>query len=273
MKIPKIEHMIWRYFVDSSNTKFLNNWIRYNPLVIGSVSFLNLGLYPVSDRVSKWGKLPCEEHSVEIYECISSTYCTFAKVDNPRTILEIGCGIGGGLQYLSYRFPDAYLTGLDLSLVGLKRANKVTNASLLAGDAHNLPLSNDRFDLVTAVETAHMFDLTIYMREVSRILAPRGLYIMIDIGLGTAEFQQQRYSKQAEYADMECILFIDLTDAMLQAVEHDKVRREKLLRWIPPPFRFYARNTAVLPGTQYNQEYQNGRRCYFMCVLRKSNCL
>ena len=38
-----------------------------------------------------------------------------AADSQPRRILEIGCGTGSNLLYLHRQFPDAAITGLDLS--------------------------------------------------------------------------------------------------------------------------------------------------------------
>ncbi|HPF59129.1 MAG TPA: methyltransferase domain-containing protein [Candidatus Competibacteraceae bacterium] len=54
-----------------------------------------------------------------------------SDVNLPRNILEIGCGTGGNLLRLARQFPEAAVTGLDLSADMLARARRKLEARQL----------------------------------------------------------------------------------------------------------------------------------------------
>ena len=70
----------------------------------------------------------------------------------PRTILEIGCGTGSNLLRLRRQFPDAAITGLDLSANMLARARRKLESRLpvtLLHQRYDQPLYPEpTFDLI-----------------------------------------------------------------------------------------------------------------------------
>ena len=76
-----------------------------------------------------------------------------AALHTPRNILEIGCGTGRNLARLARRFPDARLTGLDLSADMLACARRYLEPHgdriTLLHQAYARPLDEaPRFDLI-----------------------------------------------------------------------------------------------------------------------------
>lgn len=80
---------------------------------------------------------------------------TVAARQQPSRILEIGCGTGANLLRLSRRFPNAAITGLDLSADMLARARRK-----LAGRPSAVTLRQHRYDRPLAAEPA--FDLVMF---------------------------------------------------------------------------------------------------------------
>lgn len=76
-----------------------------------------------------------------------------AALRTPMNILEIGCGTGRNLARLAQRFPNARLTGLDLSADMLVRARRLlepfSDRMTLRHQAYAQPLSeSSHFDLI-----------------------------------------------------------------------------------------------------------------------------
>ena len=89
------------------------------------------------------------------------------------TILDAGCGTGGGLLFLS-RYGS--VTGLDISAHALcfcaeRECTKVTRASVMA-----LPFREKSFDLVTSFDILYFegIDDQTALRETARVLRPGG---------------------------------------------------------------------------------------------------
>ena len=90
-------------------------------------------------------------------------------VEPPGTVLEIGSGTGSGTQILKARFPDARITGVDLSPEMVRIATtKVPGVTFEPADASQLPFADRSFDLVV------QNNVPVYFSEIARVLAPGG---------------------------------------------------------------------------------------------------
>lgn len=105
------------------------------------------------------------------------------------TMLDIGCGGGATLKRLLKRSKGSKVYGIDISEECVEKARRF-NAELLdkqvfvtQGSAENLPYDNDKFDLVTAVETIYFWpNLPACLQEVRRVLKPGGRFaIMVEV--------------------------------------------------------------------------------------------
>ena len=99
------------------------------------------------------------------------------------TMLDIGCGGGATLQRLLKRSKDVKVYGIDISEESVAKAKKV-NAEVLdkqvfvtQGSAEKLPYEDEKFDLVTAVETVYFWPhLPDCLKEVRRVLKQGGSF-------------------------------------------------------------------------------------------------
>jgi ubiquinone/menaquinone biosynthesis C-methylase UbiE len=90
-------------------------------------------------------------------------------VGAPQRILEIGTGTGSGAAVLKARFPDAEVTGVDLSPEMVRIAQtKVAGVTFEPADASRLPFPDGAFDLVA------QNNVPVYFSELARITAPGG---------------------------------------------------------------------------------------------------
>ena len=103
----------------------------------------------------------------------------------PKTIIDVGCGIGGSSLYLAQKF-DANVTGITLSPVQANRGtDRAKNAGLeekvqfQVANALEMPFPDNQFDLVWSLESGeHMPDKTQFLAECYRVLRPGGKLIL-----------------------------------------------------------------------------------------------
>jgi SAM-dependent methyltransferase len=104
-----------------------------------------------------------------------------------KRVLEVGCGQGDGAAFLTQVRPPAKYVAVDLhpTQVGLCKSRFERLAPTLVfqrGDAQQLPLASDTFDVAINVESSHsypMFDR--FVAEVYRVLAPGGVFCFSDL--------------------------------------------------------------------------------------------
>ena len=108
------------------------------------------------------------------------------NIQDGWTILDVGCGGGFTIRRLLKRSKDAQVYGIDISEESVAKAKKV-NAEVLdkqvfvtQGSAEKLPYENEKFDLVTAVETVYFWpNLPNCLQEVRRVLKPGGKFAIL----------------------------------------------------------------------------------------------
>ena len=114
---------------------------------------------------------------------------SLVEIHDGWTMLDIGCGGGATLKRLLMRSKGAQVYGIDISEESVAKARKV-NANVLdrqvfvtQGSAEKLPYEDNKFDLVTAVETVYFWpDLPNCLKEVRRVVKPGGRFaIMVEV--------------------------------------------------------------------------------------------
>ena len=71
------------------------------------------------------------------------------KVGKNCLILEAGCGVGYGTNFLS---KDFKAVGLDLSKDAIREARKYKHIHWVVGDAISLPFKDESFDAVISLQ-------------------------------------------------------------------------------------------------------------------------
>jgi len=107
----------------------------------------------------------------------------FGKVTQAKTILDLGCGVGGSARYLADKFT-AQVTGFTLSPIQVKRGNeftkksKIPNVKLVQKDMMTLDVQGE-IDLVWSMESAeHIADKKLLFEKIYHSLLDQGKVLM-----------------------------------------------------------------------------------------------
>lgn len=107
-----------------------------------------------------------------------------ARAAAPASLIDIGCGTGAFLQYLSEAMTDIRLFGLDLSEGMVREVNDRmgTKATVYQGDSEHMPLADTQFDFVTCNMSIHHYPhAQLAVNEMFRILKPGGTLCINDM--------------------------------------------------------------------------------------------
>lgn len=103
-------------------------------------------------------------------------------IEPETTVLDLCCGSGQTTAFLVAR--SHHVTGLDASPLSIQRAQRnVPEAEYVQAFAEEMPLANNRFDLVHTSAAMHEMEadqLKQILQEVYRVLKPGGYFAMVD---------------------------------------------------------------------------------------------
>ena len=110
---------------------------------------------------------------------------------DPRKVLDVACGTGDVSFRLHELFPEAEITGLDLSpgmlAIALRKLKGMPDdarrqISFMEGDSLKMPFADGTFDMVTVAYGVRNFErLEDGYREMRRVLKPGGVLCVIEL--------------------------------------------------------------------------------------------
>jgi ubiquinone/menaquinone biosynthesis C-methylase UbiE len=236
-------------------------------------NFFNSGYAPVHPELLGIEPFSREPLQATLYDFVLREIVSDIIADHD-TILDIGCGLGGGLRLAEHHYPGSSLTGLDVSSTAVhicrSRLGDLPNASVLSGSGRELPFPDNSFDFIFSVGAAGYISLADFLREATRVLRPGGT-LSFSVGFTNASFEQHQ-KKMTSYArrlNLNLQKIINITENVFAAIDEDTSRRMALIEQVPRILRGYALNWADMPGTTRYQEYVEGRRLDYAAVFTK----
>jgi len=147
---------------------------------------IHLGYYSDEERAEGYKKKDFKQAKYDFIDEMFHWGTQPIDTSNVKTVLDVGCGIGGTSRYLAKKLlPNATVTGITISEKQVERATQlakeqdVPNAKFELMDALNMEYPDNSFDMVWACESGeHMPDKTKYVNEMLRVLKPGGRLII-----------------------------------------------------------------------------------------------
>nr|XP_061812145.1 fatty-acid O-methyltransferase-like [Nerophis lumbriciformis] len=144
--------------------------------------FMNYGYAPTDDPQFADLAEPDqpERYGAQMYQKVVDNGDELAD----QSILEVGCGRGGGCDFIHRAFKPKATTGLDLAEQAIefcKKTYKRDGLDYVAGSADDLPFDEASFDAVVNVESSHTYpSFEDFIAEVHRVLKPGGKLYYVD---------------------------------------------------------------------------------------------
>ena len=140
-------------------------------------------------------EMPGMKVTKEQLQIICSRYYFASQFVSGKQVLEVGCGPGLGLGYLSRRAER--VIGGDYAEDNLRRAHQHYRGrvELVRLDAHNLPFEDNCFDVVLAMATVIYLQLDSFFKECYRILKREGSLVFCIPNKDQPDFHRSSLSK------------------------------------------------------------------------------
>ena len=109
-----------------------------------------------------WGRLALKAMNGSKHSALPEWVFSEVQFGNASRILDVGCGGGANVARLLKQCPGSHVTGMDNSLLALEITTDYNyhaivdgNCIVVGGNAVQIPLAREVFDLYTAFETVY----------------------------------------------------------------------------------------------------------------------
>jgi len=189
-----------------------------------------------------------------------------------KEVLEIGSGRGGGASWIARTYKPKSLLAVDYSAeaVALSQGwfSDQDNLEFKEGNAQDLPLPDESFDIAYNVESSHCYsNIPDFLSEVFRVLRPGGRFCWTDMrDTRTMEKMHGQFLMTGFSIDSRS----DVTKNVVDALDLiDEGRREMIRQSAPSSLRKSFETFGGVPGTPVYEALKSGKIQYFRYLLSK----
>lgn len=228
--------------------------------------FMNYG-YACADRPALHNEADEESRLfIQLYQCALADVNTRGK-----QILEVGCGRGGGADYIARYLEPASVVGVDFAKNVIDLCNqfyKQSNLSFLEGNAEKLPLADNLFDVVVNIESSHCYrNMEAFVAEVSRVLKPGGVFVCADLRTPAAMEKLESIFKSSP---LKQLAKKEITPNVLQALDEISERKKEAIEERVPSFwRSLFCEFSGVRNSQIYRGFQEGKIVYWCARFQK----
>ncbi|MCJ8320268.1 MAG: class I SAM-dependent methyltransferase [Colwellia sp.] len=254
--------------------KFNNKVIQEYNLILKEMKdedwfiFMNHGYAPcnieLKESDQKW------HHQISLYNnlFIQAQKFGLSKSLVNKSILEVGCGRGGGLSFIKNYYNPKEAIGLDLNANQVsfcQKNHQREGLKYVIGDSCALQFDDNYFDVITNVESSHCYsNIYKFYSEVSRTLKSGGYFLYTDVFSPDETLYKQILNLQNDLLpNMELLYAHDMTKNVIEACEIDKINFKKTFP--DKKFEFLADISL-----QKEELYLSGKLKYLTVIARKT---
>ena len=150
-----------------------------------------------------WGKRTLKAMNSKRHAAMPEWVMPQIEVSEDARVLDVGCGGGANVSRLLSKCPQGTVTGLDISAAALDMTKDLNyhdyvdgKCVIVGGNAIQLPLARESYNLVTAFETIYYWSsLEQGVQELFRVLKPGGTVVIANEMDGEGE-EDRRIEKR-----------------------------------------------------------------------------
>lgn len=254
--------LFWKYWYNSFAYNTFNSNVE--------IDFMNYGYAELDSEVNLLTTPNFlnqgEHYCLQLYHYVASAI-PLEGLD----VIEIGCGRGGGTEYIKRCFKPKSMTGVDFARGNIDLCQKkysVPQLEFYTGDAESLSFEKDAFDVVINIESSHCYgNEELFFREAYRVIRPGGYFLF-------ADFRPQEAisatKEKLKLAGFELVKEQIITDNVVKSLDLDHQRKLQLILEKSPKYiRGMSKWFSANQGTPVYQAFKNKELEYFYYVLQK----
>ena len=213
-----------------------------------------------------------EIYCLQLYHFIASGMFTFKSLEN-KTILEVGSGRGGGLEYVLQTFNADKAIGLDYCQKQVDLCNGFYSGNkrlrFVQGDAENLNMKDERFDVVINVESSHCYGkIDRFFAEVFAVLKEDGAFFYTDFMKPEEATRRENVLKAIGF---KLIKKKDITENIIQSMDLENQRKLNLITKFSKFTRYFLDQFVGLQTSKVYKVFKDREWVYMAYYLIRSN--
>jgi len=194
--------------------------------------FMNLGYEEEKETRTEVGPVDKPDtHHILLYRKLLDRVPLLKQSAKNISVLEIGCGRGGGCYVMRNYFNLTEITAIDLSAANIKLAQRlVPGVAFYSGNAATFR-SSALYDLVLNLESSHAYpSREDFFRTVSKVLRPGGYFAFGDLVRKSALTETEEFLTETGFK----ILYSEnLNAGVIRSIEKNSRRQYPIASRFP----------------------------------------
>lgn len=230
------------------------------------IIFMNYGYHDSAENIKLESKDEVNRYSIQLYHRLAK------MVDlKGKSIVEVGCGRGGGIAYITETFKPAKALGIDLNAKAAKFGNshyQLPGLKFLQGNAQKLELEDASVDVIFNVESSHRYEnMEQFLNEVYRCLKPGGSFLYTDFRFSKDMDELNQLLSKFNFVKFDEQI---INENVVKALELDSERRIALVEKHAPMFLGkHLHDFAGSTGSPTFNDIKSGKIIYYVYCFHK----
>ena len=253
---PNIKRYCWKLWYNFISNRFKDDYFK----------FMNYGYYNEELVITLDKDDELERYPIQLYHQL----CIQLELKD-KVIVEVGCGRGGGANFIARYHKPKLITGVDLSPNAVSLCNKsynLENLNFLVGDSAKLPFKDNSVDVILNVESSHCYpSIPDFISEVCRVLKPGGHFLYCDLVIDSNLDDHLNNMKNNNLSDLN---YIDITENIIKASELMTDDRNNIINKVNSSFlRKVLKSFASVKGSKIYKSFVDRHYRYISLVTQK----
>jgi ubiquinone/menaquinone biosynthesis C-methylase UbiE len=211
-----------------------------------------------------------EIYCLQLYHFMASGLLSFKSLEK-KQLLEVGSGRGGGLEYVFNTFKPSSATGLDYCQNQINLCKKFYSCGkgleFVQGDAENLPMSDESFDVVINIESSHCYGkIEGFFDQVYRVLRKGGIFLYTDF---MKVEERKRREELLEQIGFRMVKVEDITENVVRSMDFEQERKFDKVKNFNRFTRAFLDQFVGLQGSKPYQAFVSREWVYIAYFLEK----